>query len=251
MERKIVIIGFLLMCVIVTAAIVIFPASSNGTTTMVQASAGDFLLENSLPDSPSTAPEYSVVKTDSVFEGSDRLFAVKNSLPSEKEAPAIATKILDKFGGLPEDAVLSHVEIVSMQKYNTETKTVEEQYPQFTQVIYNQQVNGSPVIGPGAEINICLGTDGELLQIEKAWRHLEYARDVPVISASDAFEKLKKQDLLVIPQSSLSGIKISEVRLGYYAEDREKDQKLYSPVWIFYGSKQGGEPFPYLVDARR
>lgn len=251
MERKLLIIGFLLVCVVGGTVVIWSPVPDPAASTMAQASAGDFLLEKALPDSPATAPEYRVVKTDSVFEGSDRLFTVKPDLPSEDEAPAMAAKILEKYGGLPDDAILKHVETVSMQKYNTATGKTEEQYPQFTQVVYSQQVNGSPVIGPGAEINICLGPGGELLQVEKAWRHLEFSREVPVISSGDAFKKLKKHDLLVIPQSSLTGITISDVRLGYYAEDRQRDQPEYFPVWIFSGSKDGGEPFPYVVDARQ
>ncbi|MFA5268878.1 MAG: hypothetical protein WC379_12980 [Methanoregula sp.] len=251
MERKMLIIGFLLVCVVVGTAVILSPVPGPAASTMVQASTGDIVLEKTLPNSPATAVEYRVMKTESVFEGSERLFAVKSDLPSESEAPAMAAKILEKYGGLPKDAVIKHVGTVSMQKYNTETEITEEQYPQFTQVIYSQQINGSPVIGPGAEINICLGPGGEMLQIEKAWRHLEFSREVPVISSGEAFVKLKKHDLLVIPQSSLAGITIGDVRLGYYAEDRQRDQTVYSPVWIFYGTKTGGEPFPYVVDARQ
>ena len=211
----------------------------------------DFILEKELPKSLATAPYYNVVKKESIFEGSPKMMEIKTSIPSENEAPVIAEKILEKYGGLPKDAVLSKVERVSMEKYNVKTESVEARYPQFTQVIYEQQINGAPVVGPGAEINICLGENGELLQIEKAWRHVEYAEEIPVISAAEAYEKLQKRDLLEITQSSMAGLKISSVKLGYYAEDREHDQKVYSPVWIFYGYKQGGKPYPYVVDARR
>lgn len=251
METKWIIGGFLLICVIISTVVVMTPMTKPSHSLETQGSTGDFILEKELPKSLATAPFYNVVKKESVFEGSPKLIEIKSSIPSENEAPIIAEKILLKYGGLPKDAVISKVEQVSMEKYNLKTETVEERYPQFSQVIYEQQINGAPVVGPGAEINICLGENGELLQIEKAWRHVEYAEEIPVISAAEAYEKLQKHDLLVVPQSSLEGVKISDIKLGYYAEDREHDQKIYSPVWIFYGYKQGGQPFPYMVDARR
>jgi len=251
MDTKWLITGIVLACAIISAAVVMVPLMNNPTASGPQESATGFILEKNLPESPVTAPWYTVIKKESIFEGSDKLMKVKTSIPTEEQAVPLAEKILENYGGLPKDAILLKVEQVSLEQYNVKTETVEERYPQFTQVIYEQQINGAPVIGPGAEINICLGENGEMLQIEKAWRHVESAGEISVISATEAYEKLQKRDLLVIPQSSLEGVRISDVKLGYYAEDREHDQKMYSPVWIFYGYKPGGQPFPYLVDARR
>jgi len=251
METKWKLTGIVLICAIICSVIIVMPLVKNPATSAPQGSASGFVLERALPESESEAPSYHVMKKESIFEGSEKLMTTKKIIPTTEEAPALAEKTLESYGGLPEDAVLVKVEQVFLEQYNTDTESVEERYPQFTQVIYNQVINGSPVIGPGAEINICLGENGDMLQIEKAWRHVEYGGDVPIISASEAFDKLVKRDLLVIPQSSLKGITISEVKLGYYAEDREHDQEMYSPVWIFYGSKNGGQPYPYLVDARR
>lgn len=251
MENKWILTGIVIICAVISAVLFIVPLMNHPVASGPQGSVAGFILENKLPESPVTAPQYKVVQKESVFKGSQKLMEVKPGIPSEKEAEELAEKILDTYGGLPKDANLAKVEQVFLEKYNTETKTVEERYPQFTQVIYEQQINGAPVIGPGAEINICLGENGEMLQIEKAWRHVEYAEEIPIISSAEAYEKLQKGDLLISPQSSLDGVRISGVKLGYYAEDRENDQQFYSPVWIFYGYKQGGQPFPYPVDARK
>ncbi|MDI6718907.1 MAG: hypothetical protein QMD46_04780 [Methanomicrobiales archaeon] len=72
----------------------------------------------------------------------------------------MALKALEKYGGLPVDAVLHKVERVQINRYNLTTETIEEQYPQWTLVIYEQQLQGMPVIGPGAEIWIALGENG-------------------------------------------------------------------------------------------
>ena len=251
MEKKWIMTGIALVCTVACTALVLSLLMNTPANSIPQGSATGFILGTTLPDSPATAPVYNVVRKESVFEGSEKVMEVKPSIPSEDEAVIFAEKILADYGGLPDDAVLSQVKQVYLGGYNLNSETVEEQYPQFTQVIYTQQINGSPVAGPGAEINIELGENGELLHIEKAWRHVEYGGEVPIISAAEAYEKLQRHELLEIPQSSLSGITISEVNLGYYAEHRDHDQKVYSPIWIFSGYKQGGQPFPYMVDARR
>lgn len=251
MKTKMILTGIVLVCAIIVTAIISAPVMNNPGMSAPQGSDADFVLEKELPESPVTAPSYKVIQKESIFEGSQKIMDIKTSIPSEEESLTFAGKILDSYGGLPKDAVLIKVEQVYLEKYDVKTIAVEERYPQFTQVIYEQQINGAPVIGPGAEINICLGENGELLQIEKAWRYVEYAGEIPVISATEAYEKLRKRDLLVVPQSSLKGVKISDVKLGYYAEDREHDQQIYSPVWIFYGYKEGGQQFPYPVDARK
>lgn len=251
METKWILTAFVLVCALIGAGAIITSSMDNKPVPAHQGSVPGFVLEKELPVSGATAPVYRVISKESVFQGSPDVMTVKRSIPSEEQAVPLAEKILRDYGGLPEDAVLLKVEQIFLEKSNGETKDVGEKFPQFTQVIYEQQIQGSPVVGPGAEINICLGENGELLQIEKAWRHVEYGGEVPIISASEAYEKLRSLDLLIVPQSQIAGVRISDVKLGYYAEHRDHDQNIYSPVWIFYGYKQGGKPFPYMVDARQ
>ena len=226
-------------------------SSASGPSFVLQATTGAITLDTAFPVSPSTAPTYKVLSTDSFFEGTPKLMEVKSSIPSETEAPALAVKAMEKYGGIPDNAVLHKVESVYMNKFNLTSNTIEERYPQWTLVIYEQQIRGSPVIGPGAEIWIALGENGELLQVDKVWRTVEYAEDVPVISAEEAYEKLQKGELLEKYQSPLAGIKISDIRLGYYAEDRARDQKYFTPVWIFTGTDQGNNTIRLPVTATR
>jgi hypothetical protein len=254
MKLKWFFISMILAGILAGVAIISTHDSDSGVIYTPQGSTDTISLGTTFPNSPATAPVYRVIAKDSIFEGSPKEMDIKASIPSESEAIPLAEKALEKYGGLPKDAVLSKVEQVSIKKYNLSSGLIEAQYPRSTQVIYMQIVNGSPVIGPGAEINIELGENGELLHIEKAWRDLEYDREVPIISAAEGFEKLKKGDLLEIPQSSLGGLVISEIRLGYYAEHREKDQKAYAPVWIFYGTysqSSNTRPYPYPVNAMK
>ncbi len=201
----------------------------------LQASFSKFNMDTEFPASPATAPVFKVVEKEAFTIGSERLMAIKPSIPSEEEAPAMALKTLENYGGLPKDAVLHKVEQVHINKYNLTTESVEEQYPQWTLVIYEQQIQGMPVIGPGAEIWIALGDNGELLQIDKVWRTVEYSKEVPIITAEQAYERLNKGELLTRYQSPLEGIEISSIYLGYYAENRDTDQEYFKPIWIFHG----------------
>lgn len=209
-----------------------------------------------LPVSPYAVPNYRVVSVQKFSAGSGTSLAVKDHIPSTDEAPGLAEKVLKEYGGLPADAVLEKTEQVFMKKYNLKTGTVEEQYPQYTRVAYRQYINGSPVMGSG--ITVSLGENGELLDISKDWSTLEYAGEIPVISADEAFEKLNRQDLLIPLQCSILGYHITRVEFGYHVESHLPDASgqpappnVCTPVWIFYGVKPGtdAEPYPLLVDA--
>ncbi|MDO9326845.1 MAG: hypothetical protein Q7T80_18000, partial [Methanoregula sp.] len=117
METKWIIAGFLLICVIISTVVVMTPMTKTPISLGTQGSTSDFILEKELPKSQATAPFYNVVKKEAIYEGSPKVMEIKTSIPSENEAPIIAEKILEKYGGLPEDAVLSRVEQVSIEKY--------------------------------------------------------------------------------------------------------------------------------------
>ncbi len=215
-------------------------------------------LDTQLPASPATVPDYRVVSVQKFSTGTGTALTVKDHIPSVAEAPGLAEKALVGYGGLPADAVIERTEQAFMKKYNLATGTVEEQYPQYTRVAYRQYVNGSPVMGSG--IGVSLGENGELLDISKDWSTLEYAGEIPVISADEAFEKLKARELLFLIQGSLDGYHITGVRFGYNVETHIPDASMqvpapnkFTPVWIFYGIKPGAdsEPFPLMINATR
>ncbi|MDO8872698.1 MAG: hypothetical protein Q7V05_08230 [Methanoregula sp.] len=215
-------------------------------------------LEVPLPASSATFPLYRVASVQKFSAGTGTSLTVKKQIPLLEEAPGLAEKALEKYGGLPADAVLEKTEQVFMKKYNLKTGTVEEQYPQYTRVAYRQYVNGSMVMGSGIEVS--LGEGGELLDISKDWSTLVYAGEIPVITAEEALEKLNRQDLLIPLQCSILDYNITRVEFGYHVESHLPDASaqptppnVCTPVWIFYGKKPGtdSEPFPLLVNATR
>jgi len=192
-------------------------------------------LTTEFPQSPAIAAVYEVTGKESFTIGSERLMDPKTDTPSVDEAPSLALKALEGYGGLPEDAVLHLVEKVYLNKYDVKTGINEPVAPQWTLVIFEQEVQGNPVIGPGAEIWVALGENGGLLQLDKVWRTVKYQTDVPIITSQEAFSRLSKGEMLIPIQSGLGSVTINKIKLGYYAEDRKYEQKQYKPVWIFYG----------------
>jgi hypothetical protein len=170
-------------------------------------------------------------------------YAVKNSTPSKAEAPALAEKALEAYGGLPEDAVLSLVYISESVTQNR-TGAIVNRSPIMTQVFYNRVVNGMSVVGERDEISLDLGENGELLVLMKRWRTLESTgKSVPVITPEAAVEKLKRGETYTKLQTP-SNVFINDVRLGYYEKPGKIKEIILEPVWIFKSQNIPGFEFP-------
>lgn len=216
------------------------------------------MLEVPLPESPATVPSYRVVSVEDEWIMPDKTSTVQKNIPSVEEAPALAKNALMSKGKFPPDAVLEKATRSVRGQYDTRTGRVIDEYPLYTGVRYRQQVNGSPVIGTLLEVD--LGENGTVVGINKGWATLEYAGDTPIISAGEAFEKLRAQDLMVRLQCCINGFNITRVEHGYYIDNIRKIPSADSqpastctPVWIFYAVKPGtgDDPFPLLVNATR
>lgn len=207
---------------------------------------GQIKLNTELPEEPAKLPVYKVVGDESRFVRSSNLWQPRD-LPSEAEAIKLASKLTDKYGGIPEDAKLVHVETIYLIGYNLSTKKEEERIPMFLSLIYKREIDRLPVVGPGGEINIDLGNN-EVLTFLKIWRKLEYVGDVKIISAEEAFEKLKRGEVINKPMSPLK-LEIVQIKPGYYAKGLGEHQKYYKPVWIFYCKDEFGNNVTLAVGA--
>lgn len=217
----------------------------------IQGSLSQLVLNAEFPKAPATVPAYIVKSVDTIQEGNEKLsMGIKKSIPTADEAPALAEKALETYGGLPKDASLINAIPLYRSKYNLTTQTVEEKYPVRTQVRYIQKINGSPIYKTG--INLMLGENGEILDINKHWiTSYDYSGETPVISAEQGYEKLLNGKTTTALQGGVpEGTKISNIELGYYFD--EKNGKMLKPVWI-YTAIMGPdmEPFNLYVDAEQ
>lgn len=224
----------------------------NTVLPVIQGQYDSLVLDTTFPASPEVMAAYKIRSIDLVRDGDDtKAFTIKNSIPSAAEAPALAEKALEKYGGLPDDAQLVDAVPRCQYKYNAATDSVEEQYPVRTEVRYIQILNEYPVIG--ASINLDLGEEGEIINIRKAWPEYEQTGEVNVISAESAYEKLRNSETIDRLQGSLpKGTKITRIIPGYklYNAWNQDSEPFLKPVWIFYAvTTFDPEPLPLMVDA--
>jgi len=218
------------------------------TLAPLQGSTEKLILESSFPKAPGTVPLYKVKSVETIQEVNEKLsLTVKNRIPTADEAPALAEKSLEAYGGLPDDASLINAIPLYRVKYNVTTGTEVEKYPVRTQVRYIQNIDGYPVFKAG--ISLMLGENGEILDIYKNWiTAYEKSGESTVISAEDGFKKLKEGKTSAELQGTIpTGSKVSAIEFGYYYDKKSDDLK---PVWV-YKTIMGTEtePFNLYVDA--
>ncbi|MFA5269223.1 MAG: hypothetical protein WC379_14745 [Methanoregula sp.] len=177
---------------------------------------------------------------------------------SEDEAPEVARQVLEQYGGLPHDAILSGTTVNYLYTKNSSTKQIVATTPTDTTVFYNRKIDGLPVVGQSDRIIVELGVDGEPLWIYKYWRTIEYTGEtVPIVSLDIAVERLKNNEILEKPMD-LRDVTIDNISLGYYEKNRSDPEILFEPVLIFKGKtssvfpfvdKSAGNPVTLIVSA--
>jgi len=219
----------------------------------VQGQLDSLALDATMPNSPESVRVPSVISVDIVQKGDDRIsMAVANSIPSSSDAPLLAEKVLESYGGLPKDARLIDAVPRYQYKYNLTTNAVEEEYPWQTQVRYIQVLDGRSVIG--TTINLGLKENGELGSLVKIWPAYGKGKVIKVVPAQRAYEKFKAYETTEKIQGNIpGGSKISNITLGYQLYgtwNSETKEPYLKPVWIFsVVTPADPEPFPLMVDA--
>jgi regulatory protein YycI of two-component signal transduction system YycFG len=128
---------------------------------------------------------------------------------------------------------------------------VVERKPVLVDVIFRRYISGMPLIGPGGEIEVFLGENGEVLGYLKPWKKIEYDKDIELISAREAYEKLKRWEVENKPTEPLK-LTVIKVEAGYYAKPvGYSGQKYYEPVWIFHCKDEFNNILRLAVKAAR
>ncbi|MCK9580086.1 MAG: two-component system regulatory protein YycI [Methanoregula sp.] len=252
-NKKWTILGLVLtFCVILGIAIVGLIPHERSDIPALQGGFDSLTLDSDFPTSPIVMPIYKVKSIEKINVGNEKLaYTVKKSTPSAMEAPVIAEKALEKYGGLPKEAQLIDATPRYINKFNLTTNAVEEKYPISTQVRYRQTLSGMPVIGAGIDID--LGENNEIIDIMKIWPVYERIGEVKVISPQEGFEKLKSHETTEKVQGNIpEGTKITDIKLGYklYRAGPEEKESHITPVWIYYASMPPAYgSMPFVVDA--
>ena len=212
---------------------------------------GGVTISATIPDSPSNVTAYRLTPgtNDMAYFSVEELEKIRTNVTSDLDAPLVAQHILDNYGGLPQGAVLAYDATEYLEKINGSSGEVEERYPISTNVQYARSLNGVPVVGEGAFINIELGDNGELLYLNKEWKSVSPEGGMPVIPVAIAIQKLR-QGVVLDPKKDPYNVNITKIRLGYYEKGRNQTQEYLDPAWLFRGTTDTGELIQYYVYAR-
>ena len=202
-------------------------------------SSDSVVIKAELPEAPDTMPYYRVVYEDYVRESSPEWCRVQQKfLPSEEDAVRFAEEYIKSHGGMPDDAVFGGVSTVYSTHYRGDK--VVEKTPVDIQVGFHRVLGGIPIAGPGDTIAVIIGNNGTILRFMKSWRHLEYAGEREILTASKAVERLQRGDTVYKRSGPLDTIEIGNIYLSYYSEVPDRKQDFYEPVWVFRGNDSYG-----------
>jgi hypothetical protein len=104
------------------------------------------------------------------------------------------------------------------------------------QVNYAFELDGLPVVGAGAKIQVTLGGEGELWECLRFWRQADPVETLPLIGAAEAFERLQRDPAYAALDGDAASVTFDEVRLGYLALPPREIQGYLLPVYICRGT---------------
>jgi hypothetical protein len=182
-----------------------------------------------------TPKEYDMIE----YFNDDSALKCRN-VTTELEAPMVVQKILDNYGGLPQDAGKIRVR-TQTRNYCEPDNNSGSIWPftasnrELVRIMYERSIDGFDVVG-GGYIQIELGRDGELISLKKNWRTVTPVKKVQVISVKEALNRLLSGDVLNAYPKCDCDVTVDSVRLAYLEEGYNKTQEYLEPIWIFSGS---------------
>ncbi|MFW9995152.1 MAG: hypothetical protein ACFFD4_24155 [Candidatus Odinarchaeota archaeon] len=107
---------------------------------------------------------------------------------------------------------------------------------------YGFYLDNFPVMGPGAKMQVTIGSNEKVVEMYKFWREpvADNARDI--IKPEDAIEQIRNSPSYVDLQDKESRVTFKNIRLGYYALPPREMQGYLIPVYEF----EGAVSTPYL-----
>jgi hypothetical protein len=225
---------------------------SGGQLNIYAGSIGNITINLTIPNSPASIPVYR-----GVFLPGDLVnempgdFKARTNVTSEQDAPEVGERILEQYGGLPSDAILTGAVTNYEEVVNKSTRQVVERSPLDTSVSWWRMVDGKPIVGDRDSIQIILGENGELIRIYKRWRTYTLVGNASVIPFSQATAKLQNGEVLNPTMGVGEDVFVYSTILGYYAKGLESPEITLEPVWIFYGNTTSGSYLSFQVYARQ
>ncbi|MDP3563890.1 MAG: PKD domain-containing protein, partial [Methanoregula sp.] len=176
---------------------------------------------------------------------------IRWNVTSEEDAPEVARRIMESYGGIPQDAESNGASTFYSREWDFSINKYVSKEPMFTSISYSQaNINGLWVIGDKNFLVLDLGDYGEPLWIYKIWRDYDYSGKAGIIPVNAAFEKLRHGEVLNAPMVMDEKITIDMASPGYYAKKLENNDTVLEPVWLLFGNTESGSRLGFHIYAR-
>jgi hypothetical protein len=158
------------------------------------------------------------------------------SLPEPQQARALAARALAERGLTHAGASVTSV-TDSVHSRIGKGNVVLSRHPVARHVNYTYQVNGLPVFGPGAKMQVTFGDERRPAQIYSFWREPAGSRALPSIGYDRAVETIRQnRSFATMVTGGRAEVIFDRVALGYYSFPAREVQGLLIPVYRFDGS---------------
>jgi len=97
------------------------------------------------------------------------------------------------------------------------------------------EINGMPVTGPGAKLNVRICNNGEVRRMLKIWREVEPYKEFAIKSPKAALEELRLGKGTHNAEMDSVNVVIKRVYLAYWMEAGPNRQDYVTPVYVFEG----------------
>jgi hypothetical protein len=213
---------------------------------------GNISITAKLPESPASISIYrgTYLEGDlvNIFPNSSK---EGGNVTSEADAPEVAKNILQKYGGVPSDAIFGGARTDYLYRVSPSTGEFVKAEALSTSISWWRILDGKRIMGDCDVIYLELGDNGEPLRIKKQWRTYSFAGNVSIIPVSKAITKLENGEVISPISGNADDINFYGITLGYYANDNQAAEITLEPVWIFYGNTSSGSYLLLEVYARQ
>lgn len=157
------------------------------------------------------------------------------ALPEEASARKEAGAFLRKHKISTQAASVESVTQSVLSRVERRRKTVETT-PVALHVNYRFALEGLPVFGPGAKIQVTFGNQKRVVEFYRFWRATKADQDLELLRPQAALELLREDSSLADLRAGDAKVVLHRARLGYYALPPRESQGALIPVYAFDGT---------------
>ncbi len=156
-------------------------------------------------------------------------------LPSPGNASEIAAQFLRVADLLPSDGSVRSVTTLFRGGSDRNGEPSERTIALHHNVLFQRNLNNLPVFGPGGELTVSVGDEGQILRTNRnCWAPVRPGKEVELLPAQVIIQALAELPSLVAIDGFTpvaSDIQIDKLELGYYATECGRGLPLIRPVY--------------------